>query len=203
MKYTGLINSVRMHSEIARIGVTGHKKLKNEVILRQSVKKVLSLIDKIVHKNLKHTRYIFSVISPLAEGADRLVAGEVIYREASRGIDDKMLDVVLPLPMDDYMQDFKTEESKKEFKAFISKAKSVITLDNASSRDAAYENVGHYVVDICDFLIAIWDGKSAAGKGGTAQIVECARNVGRHIFWINSENGKIMEEKNDGKTYNS
>lgn len=191
-----------MHSEIARIGVTGHKTLKNEVVLRQSVKKVLSLIDEILSINLKHTRYIFSVISPLAEGADRLVAGEVIDREVSTGIDEQVLDVVLPLPLDEYMQDFKTEGSKKEFKAFISKAKSVITLENASSRDAAYENVGHYVVDNCDFLIAIWDEKTAAGKGGTAEIVEYARNVGKHIFRIHSENGKIMEEKNDGKTYN-
>lgn len=190
-----------MHSEFARIGVTGHTTLKNEKVLRQSVKKVLNLIEEILPENLKHTRYIFSVISPLAEGADRLFAGEVIDREASRGIDEQVLDVVLPLPMDDYIQDFKTEGSKKEFKAFISKAKSVITLDNASSRDAAYENVGYYVVENCDFLIAIWDGKTAAGKGGTAQIVEYARNVGRHIFWIHSENGKIMEEKNDGKTY--
>ena len=117
-----------MHSEIARIGVTGHKTLKNEVILRQSVKKVLSLIDEILPINLKHTRYIFSIISPLAEGADRLVAGEVIDREESRGIDEQVLDVVLPLPLDDYIQDFKTERSKKEFKAFISKAKSVSRL---------------------------------------------------------------------------
>jgi len=111
---------------VARIGVTGHRTLKIEIILRQSVKKVLNLIEDILPKNLKHTPYIFSVISPLAEGADRLVAGEVIDREVSRGIEEQVLDVVLPLPMDDYMKDFGTEESKKEFKAFISKAKSRI-----------------------------------------------------------------------------
>lgn len=182
---------------VIRIGVTGHRTLNNEMILNQSVKKVLSLIDEILNKNLRHTRYVFSVISPLAEGSDRLVAGAVIDLMVSRGIEEAVLDVVLPLSAEDYMKDFKTEESKNEFKAFITKAKSVIALENAAFREAAYENVGHYVVDNCDFLIAIWNGKPASGKGGTAEIMEYSRNLGKHIFWINSENGKITEERND------
>lgn len=178
---------------VARIGVTGHRTLTNEILLRHSIRKVLSQIAEIFQKDLIHTGYIFSVISPLAEGADRLVAGEVIDREASRGIEEQVLNVVFPLSIEDYIKDFKTEGSKKEFKSFISKAKSVITLEKSASREAAYAQVGHYVVDNCDFLIVIWDGNIANGAGGTARIMERARSLGKYIFWINSENGQIRE----------
>lgn len=178
-----------------RIGVTGHRTLASEQLIRESVKSVLGKLDKMLGL-IPHT---FIAVSPLAEGADRLVAKEVLEWQAS---DDKPgLEAVLPLPVDDYMRDFASKESKDEFKAFLAKAKSVITLRETTTREAAYENVGHYVVDNCDFLIAIWNGEPSKGQGGTAEIVEYARKIERYVFWINSENGTINEEKN-GENHN-
>jgi hypothetical protein len=180
--------SVRISASV-RIGVTGHRQLVNELLLRNSVKKILARIDEI----LNQTPHTFIVISPLAEGADRLVAKEVLDWQVSAEVN--RLEVVLPLPESDYFQDFSTQESKDEFKTLLAKAMSVRTLDKAESRTEAYERVGHYVVKNCDLLIAIWDGKDAAGQGGTAEIVKYAQKAGRSFFWINSENGKIKEEK--------
>lgn len=177
-----------------RIGITGHRTLASEQLIRESVKIVLGKLDKM----LSRTPHTFVAVSPLAEGTDRLVAKEVLEWQASE--DKPSLDAVLPLPVDDYMRDFVSKESKDEFRAFLAKAKSVLTLGETTTREAAYENVGHYVVDNCDVLIAIWNGKPAAGQGGTAEIVEYARRAGRYIFWINSENGTIKEEKNERKT---
>jgi len=174
-----------------RIGVTGHRKLADEQLLRNRVQKVLSSVDKI----LSHTPHTFAVISPLAEGADRLVAEEVLDHPPSGDMEKPYLEAVLPFPESDYIRDFETLESKDEFKAFLAKARSIRTLEKLEPRAASYEQGGHYVVDNCDVLIAIWNGKAAAGQGGTAEIVEYARNLGKHIFWINSENGKIIEEK--------
>jgi hypothetical protein len=182
---------------VIKIGVTGHRVLENEPQLIDSVNKILSQLDEIFNRILKNTTHTFVIISPIAEGADRLVAETVLKWKGIREMDKSNLEVVLPLPEEDYLNDFKTSESKDDFKALFAKAKSVITLEKADSRKAAYEQVGRYVVDNCDVLIAIWDGKPAAGKGGTAEIVGYARKIGRSLFWINSENGSIKEEMHE------
>ncbi|MCG2738354.1 MAG: hypothetical protein L6282_18385 [Candidatus Methanoperedenaceae archaeon] len=179
---------------VVKIGVTGHRVLENEHKLIESVNNILLQLDEIFKRILKNTPHTFVIISPLAEGADRLVARSVMKRKVSGEMDTSNLEVVLPLSEEDYLNDFKTSESKDDFKALLTKAKYVLTLEKADSRKAAYEQVGRYVVDNCDVLIAIWDGKPAAGQGGTAEIIGYARKMGRYLFWINSENGNIKEE---------
>lgn len=195
--YKKNIDRTNLCAASLRIGVTGHRKFENERIVRDSVKSVLRRLDHILEDTLNNTPYTCIVISPLAEGADRLVAKEVLDWNTSE--ERPVLEAVLPLQEEYYLNDFAAQGSKEEFRELLAKAKSVHILEKAASRKAAYENVGHYVVDNCDFLIAIWDGKAAAGKGGTAEIVEYARNIGKHVFWINSNDGKIEEEKNEGK----
>lgn len=181
-----------------RIGITGHMKLEHIQLLRKSVQRVISLIDKMQKASLKDMPYTYSIISPLAKGADRLVVKEVLEWKVLDNTDKPSLNVVLPLPKEDYIKDFETAASKGEFETVLGRAMSICTLEKATSREAAYENVGHYVVDKCDFLIAIWNGKPSSGQGGTGDIVEYARKAGRHMFWINSEDGSIKEE-NSGR----
>ncbi len=179
---------------VVRIGVTGHRVLKNEQQLIESVKNVLRRLDEILDQLLRHTQHKFIIVSPLAEGADRLVAKVVIEWKVNVEMDRPCLEAVLPLPEADYLKDFITQESKNEFRALLAKARSTKILGEADSRKAAYEQVGRYVVENCDVLIAIWNGKPAAGKGGTAEIVDYVHREGRSLFWINSENGSIKEE---------
>ncbi|MGA3159798.1 MAG: hypothetical protein ABSC77_01175 [Terracidiphilus sp.] len=53
----------------------------------------------------------------------------------------------------------------------------------AQRRDA-YAQAGRYVVDHCDVLIAVWDGKPARGRGGTAKIVQYAQEQNRPIIRV-------------------
>jgi hypothetical protein len=181
-----------LYPALLRIGVTGHRKLENEQIISESVKSVLSKLDDMLGSKQKNTPYSFAVISPLAEGADRLLAREVLNWN-SEG-EKPVLETVLPLPEEDYLNDFVEERSKEEFRGLLSRAKSVIVLEKTASCNAAYEQVGHYVVDNCDVLIAIWDGKPAAGQGGTADIVKYAQKADKYIFWIDSMDGTVKEE---------
>ncbi|MCX5800582.1 MAG: hypothetical protein NTX17_04275 [Candidatus Eisenbacteria bacterium] len=175
-----------------RMGVTGHRKLANEQLLRRKVKDVLRRIDQL----LDHTPHLYVVLSPLAEGADRLVATEIVQWPVSDGSQQPRLEVVLPLPEEDYLQDFETQESKEEFKRLLGLASpEPRALKTVEPRPAAYEQVGQYVVDNCDVLIAVWSGKPSEGRGGTAEIVEYALKTGRSVFWINSENGEIGDTK--------
>ncbi len=178
---------------IVRLGVTGHRTFPMEQAVRASVTKVLAQLDESL-KVLHHTPHTYTVISPLAEGADRLVAREVLAWAPPEGAEKPSLKVVLPLPEADYLYDLETRKSKDEFKSLLALATSTVTLDKVASRTAAYERAGRWVVDNCDVLIAVWDGKPAQGQGGTAEVVEYARKVGRIIFWIHSETGEIIAE---------
>jgi hypothetical protein len=152
------------------IGVTGHRDLTDQTTLAASVRAAIENIIKSMPK-LRNTPVILDILSPLAEGADRLVAFEVLRFPGA------VLHVVLPLDKNDYLQDFRTEASKKEFDDLLAKAGSIRTLSCQESRVEAYEQAGRYIVDRCDVLVAIWDGKPAEGRGGTQEIIQYARDI--------------------------
>src|ERR1035437_6962504 len=173
-----------------RIGVTGHRKLEDPVAVQALVKKAIDAeIEKLFPEQSKQkikrvrgtatTAVSFRVLSPLAEGADRVVARTVLAEP------DAGLDAVLPLALEDYLEDFATEESRREFEELLSRCRKPVLLrtrrieedcrepdDQAELRRDAYAQVGRYVVDHCDVLIAVWDGEPSRGRGGTAEIVD-------------------------------
>ena len=161
---------------MAAVGVTGYR--------------FLAELDKIaagVDEALRRIEEAFPgqpllVISPLAEGADRLVVRRVLTRLRAR------LVAPLPLPHSDYMTDFESDESKKEFLGLLDQADEVLVLPPAPTRDQAYAAVGRYVLDHCDVLIAIWDGRSAHGQGGTGEIVAEARRRDLPLAWVHAGN---------------
>ena len=83
------------------IGVTGHRTLQNEKALVDQVRATLDTIKQLL-PNLSRTPITFTILSPLAEGTDRLVVREALALPSSQ------LHVVLPLEESDYLQDFAT-----------------------------------------------------------------------------------------------
>jgi len=125
-------------------------------------------------------------ISALAKGADRIVAKQVLTRP------DSQLRAVLPLPGPDYEADFTDPEDLEEFRRLVAKDPEPIVVGKAENgleplaRNEAYFKGGTHVVDQAEVLIAVWDGKEAAGHGGTAEIVGAALSRGLPVFWIDS-----------------
>ena len=154
------------------IGVTGHRDLDN-------VDRIVSSVDEVLRK----IRDAFpggdlTIISPLAEGADRLVAW--------RAMANNDVDLVVPLPFDvsEYMLDFSRISSKAEFVTLLEQAAQVIELPAEETREASYLAAGLYVLDHSDVLIAVWDGQPAGGPGGTGQIVAEARQRTKPLAWV-------------------
>jgi hypothetical protein len=92
--------------------------------------------------------------------------------------------VPLPLPRDDYMKDFGSDESKRQFLALLERAEAVVQLPPQPSRTASYRAAGIYVLDHCDVLIAVWDGNPGRGASGTAEIVAEARHRKLPTVWV-------------------
>jgi uncharacterized membrane protein YozB (DUF420 family) len=193
-----------------RIGVTGHRKLADEsldALVRQAIDTRLeTLFSEESRSSIARARQRgktcirYSAVSPLAEGADRVVARAVLSYEGAR------LDAVLPLTIEDYIEDFKTQASKDEFRLMLASCRRPTLLrsfpiacqaktpaEAATLRRAAYEAVGQYVVDHCDVLIAIWDGLESRGRGGTKEVVDYAIAQQRPVVRIWDGHIEILE----------
>jgi hypothetical protein len=146
----------------------------------------------------RQTPFRWVVVSPLAEGSDRIVAREVLARRPLP-LDPEQtpprLEVVLPMPLERYREDFETPQDRGEFDELFAKASWTnqddelipTEVEHGPPRNAAYRMAGRSVVNRCDVLIAIWNGKPAAKVGGTGDIVPYAIQQGRPVLWINSE----------------
>lgn len=163
------------------IGVTGHRLHKLDIDNAALIK---AIGDLLLRLERKHRDRKIIIMSPLAEGADRLVAKMAMEKIGAE------LWVPLPLPFDLYSADFSTDESVEEFKILVGKAKYYFELpmkfgsqaelairqDRSSElRNQQYALAGAYIVERSDELIAIWDGEPEEGTGGTAQVVRWRR----------------------------
>lgn len=160
------------------IGVSGHRILAEVEKLEAGLEEVVRRLE----ATFGGERW--TVVSALAEGADRLVARRLLAREDTR------LVVILPLPRQDYEIDFETEASRKEFADLLSLAEEVVEVPPQPSREEAYGAGGRMVLDRADLLVAVWDGQRAQGRGGTGGVVAMARERGLPLAWVHAGNRK-------------
>ncbi|GEM_PF-135931 len=154
------------------IGVTGHRDLRTDELpgIRQRVRELfLALRERYPQRRLR-------LLTPLAEGADRLVAEEALSLDVE-------IRVVLPMPRHIYYTDFGSESSIVAFNALYRRASGVLTLPLARdhtlddirspgpARDLQYAQAGVFLSAHCHILLALWDGKISGKLGGTAQVV--------------------------------
>jgi hypothetical protein len=135
---------------------------------------------------------LLRLLSPLAEGADRLVAKLAIDR-------GYRLEAILPFAEEEYKRDFATpvtpgltpSQCLAEFDQLRSQALSVLELDgDRDAENASYEAVGRAVVRNSDVLLAIWNGMPGAGRGGTADTVRFALELGVPVWWVRADDGE-------------
>ncbi len=60
------------------IGVTGHRKLPNQKIIHEKTNQIIKRLKNRFENILEDSNYSFSVLSPLAEGADSYSSGSII-----------------------------------------------------------------------------------------------------------------------------
>lgn len=167
------------------IGV--HKWQKMESQFAWNIKRILAasgVLPKLTETS-RQTPLNWCVISSLAKGTDRIVAHSAMDNL------NASLEVILPFEVNNYRKDFNTQVDLEEFNNLFDKAVNKSTLQNFSytdykSKEEGYEQAGIEVVDSCEILLTIWDGKVARGRGGTAEIIRYACSINRPVVWINA-----------------
>lgn len=155
-----------------RVGATGHRFLAEVDKLEDGVRRAFEAIRQ------RWPEAELVVISSLAEGADRLIA--------RIGMTEFGAALIVPLPMaaDEYEKDFGSEASKKQFREMLARAVEVVELPPTAKREDGYLQAGVWVVEHSDVLVALWDGKPAQGRGGTAEYVQRAIDAGKPVLHI-------------------
>lgn len=157
----------RMKSPLPRqrvpltVAVTGHRDIPPDdySVLSAVVSKVLSDIS------AGHPDTPFLLVSALAEGADRIVARCALAAGWRLG-------AVLPLEPDEYEEDFESEQSIIEFRELMDLAVWVRAPESgAVRRPECYRSLGDWLSRQAQVLIALWDGGTGSGPGGTADVV--------------------------------
>jgi len=154
---------------MVRVGVTGHMNLTPDGA------RVVSAALRAHLAQLTRTQGAVVGVSCLARGADTLFAQAVLDLGGS-------IEVVLPSR--DYRQAKVGSDHAPEFDALLAAAAEVHTMPYEHAGPAAYEAANSKLLGLCDRLVAVWDGKPAGGKGGTADAVADARARGLPVTVI-------------------
>jgi hypothetical protein len=148
---------------VTALGVTGHQSIPPDA---------RDFVVTAVQDILREVEPPLNAVTSLAAGADQLVAAELL-RAGGR------LHVILPSR--DYEQTFAAGEDLACFRSLLKAAVAVTRLDYAEPSEEAFLAAGKSVVDNCEVLVAVWDGKPARGLGGTADVVRYARETGKAV----------------------
>ena len=155
------------------IAVTGHRDLVDAEL--ESIRETTRTLFEDLGKRFPSNR--LTLMSPLAEGADQLVAEVAI----ELGLD---LIVPMPKPMEEYVKDFEEKDVREKFDSLREKASHVFEVQGEIPPAPAgidpdeweynypYAQLGIFLCGHCHILLALWDGKHSTQMGGTAQVIQ-------------------------------
>ena len=182
------------------VGVTAHRDLLDEET---------AAIEASVEALFKQLSTAFpdlplELLTPLAEGGDQLAA-----RVALRlGLP---IVAVLPMEQSEYEKDFADAGSLAEFRSLLGQAEQVIWLPpapgngeppfTAAARDIQYAQLGVFVSNHCQVLLALWDGKPGSKLGGTGQVVNFHLTAVMPGFEADSSPASLLAENENDLVY--
>jgi hypothetical protein len=161
------------------IGVTGHRDIAPDAV--PAIDAALRRFFDLLVASVPATPVV--LLSPLAEGSDRRAARAFLEAVPTA---EAHLVAPLPLPAEEYREDFRGAVAVGEFDELLRLARvyppAADPPGSASGegqrataggvdRLERYERVGLFVARHCHILLALWDGEPAHGRGGTGQIV--------------------------------
>jgi hypothetical protein len=149
---------------LTRVGITGHSNL--------TVDSSPLVADALRAELAAHASGGLVGVSCLARGADQLFARVVLELGGA-------LEVVLPAA--DYRGRKVKLDNVEAFDELIGLATTVRTLPFATANRDSYLAASEHMLSTVELMMAVWDGQPADGHGGTGDVVERARALGRPV----------------------
>jgi hypothetical protein len=146
-----------MTNDVLRIGVTGHIRLTRGSV-RPIYRELRALLAELSRRGPVHG------ITCLADGADSLFARAVRDSRAS-------FQVILPGP----------PSRRRALRRLLEAASAVEHVDPGPRPELRYATASERVLQECDVLVAVWDGRQEGTHGGTAYTVARARQLGKEV----------------------
>lgn len=143
------------------VGITGHQGLPTQAV---------ALLEErlpVILRDLPAS----AVVGSLAQGADQTCAAIAV----NLGVPLRVI-----IPSNSYDTTFDAKGLKR-YRDLLQRAVSIVTLPYDAPSEEAFFAAGRQVVDEADVLIAVWDGRPAAGLGGTGDVVSYARSRGTRV----------------------
>jgi hypothetical protein len=167
-----------------QIGITGHR----DLLPSQYEENLTILKGHLLKLKREHSNKQLIILTPLAEGADRLIAKVAL----DINIPYK---VILPMPKRFYIKDF-SKKSQKEFEYYLKQAQTIKTIPlfagntleliskDSVYRSFQYKEAGRIIVEKADEMIIMSDGKENDKMGGTQDIANYAQAYGTILYKI-------------------
>jgi len=181
------------------VGVTGHRDLLADEVpaLKEKVRGFfVQLKNEFPHLDLQ-------LITPLAEGSDRLVADVAL---------ELGCDLIVPLPMSqaDYEGDFSSPETIGAFRDSLKKARIIYLRSlknnsevglNQEEKTRQYAQMGTFISNHSQVLLALWDGKPSPDVGGTASVVNYHLTAVMPGFSVAEDSPNLLADNENDLVY--
>jgi hypothetical protein len=135
-----------------------------------------------VRSQLANLREAKKAYSSLATGSDQIFADAAI---------DLGIPITGVIPLEGYERYFHGDDLAS-YRRLLARCE-IIQLGWKGDPERAFFEAGKFVVENCHVLFAVWDGASAEGLGGTADIVAYASRLSRKIIHIDPITQQIRE----------
>ena len=157
------------------VGFTGHRQLENPDRIAGAIGAALDFLRSVTPDD-------WVALASVAEGSDQLFVREALARGWS-------WHAILPLPQAEFAKDFAPGDWRA-VETLLQRAEHVQVSTEGGAREDAYLDCGLETVNGSDLLVAVWDAQAARGKGGTAEVVEYARALGKPVVIIDAYSGE-------------
>jgi len=161
------------------VGFSGHRKLTDPKAAADGIRKAL--------ERLAANHSPLASVSSAASGADTLFVEEVAHRHLPYLL-------ILPFSKTRFQQDFGPADWQRIL-PFIEKATHVEEVTGEESAEGAYMETGVMTVDRADVMVVVWDGNPAAGFGGTGDVMDYVRALGKPLLMVDPNTGQLTAER--------
>jgi len=182
------------------VGVTGHRDL-----IASDTEAIEAGVEALFRKLAGEFPDLpLELLTPLAAGGDQLAARVAVRMGVP-------LVVVLPMERSEYEKDFRDPEVLAEFCELLGQAERVISLPPApgngeppftgEARNVQYAQLGVFISNHCQILLALWDGKVGSRLGGTGQVVQFHLTAVMPGFEADSSPASLLADNENDLVY--